>query len=107
MADYYLTLGDELPVISATLTDPDGAAVNLTGCTITLKAKHRETGTAYSFACTIISAAAGTVKYTWVSGNLTLVGMYDLRFDVVTSGGTSFSCPNYRYLTMQVQGNLS
>ncbi len=66
--EFDMVKGDLLPSILATLKDTDGAAIDLSGCTVKFHMKKGSTVLVDS-ACTIDSALGGIVRYDWVAGD--------------------------------------
>lgn len=100
MSNINIRQGDTLPVITATLSDSSGA-INLTGYTVTFKAKLVGGSTVISRACTIVSAAAGTVQCTLAAPDTDVAGSYLAKFECV-SGAVVLSVPNSKSMTMTI-----
>lgn len=96
MADFYIKQGDLLPIMTATLTDALGTAVDLTGSTVTFRMANRSTGANKISAgsCTLVNATAGEVSYAWVSGDTGTAAEYDGEFHVTFAGGKTETFPN-------------
>lgn len=94
---FYVKEGSTSPSITATLTDPDNAPVDLTGATITFRMVGPDivTGTA-----SIDGAPAdGNVVYDWAAGDLDTWGGYALEWVVVQGGNTDiFPGAGYNYV---------
>lgn len=107
MADFTIKRGDNVPILEATLSDQDGP-INLTGATVKLimKGKGTASGTTISGTCVIVSAAAGTVSYSWLTGNTDVVGSYDLEFQITYSGGGIETVPNDGYKSVEIVADL-
>lgn len=92
-----------LPSLEATLLNPNGQPVDLTGATITFSMRSRDneavviTGNAL-----ILDAATGKVVYQWAPTNTQLAGAFIGEFDVVYSGGAKESFPNSDYIQINV-----
>jgi hypothetical protein len=104
-ADIVMRQGDRLPVIQRTF-ELDGTPVNLTGYSVTFKAQPAAGGAlSINTSATIVSAVAGTVSYTFSSGDASLTAGYYLCRFVGTSGSGTISAPNDGWLTMLVVGD--
>jgi hypothetical protein len=93
-----LSVGDIGAVITATITDDNGA-VDLTGAVVTLLLKKGSTYIAKT--ASVVSAAAGTVTYTTVSGDLPTPGDWSLQWRAVWAGSTLYFPPIPHRLPVQ------
>jgi hypothetical protein len=95
VADFYLTAGDTVPPITATLTDEAGAGLNLTGATVTFRMSPIAGGALkVDAAATVVTPAAGAVSYAWQAADTDTPGYYLGRWRIVFSGGGVGSVPN-------------
>jgi hypothetical protein len=78
-----------LPILTDTITT-DGAAVNLTGSTVTFSMRRSDSAAlkVSAQAAAVVTAASGTVSYTWAAGDVDTVGDYLGWWTVTTSGKT-------------------
>lgn len=78
-----IVVNDKLYDLNFTLKNYDGTAFDLTGATIKLNVQTTA-GTALKFAgaMTIVSALAGTCKYSVAAGNFDAVGNYYAEIEV-------------------------
>jgi hypothetical protein len=89
-----------------TVTDEDGAAVDITGATVRVLARRRGSATTLTLASSITNAAAGEVSHT-LTGTLE-IGVYDVEVES-TLGGVITTAPNDEdapYFTMNVLEDL-
>jgi len=99
--------GDTLPVLERTLQYSSGTAINLTGATVRFKTRNRDTGAVVTNGlCTVVSATAGTVSYTWQSADTATAGEYDAEFEVTFPSGV-LSVPNFGFLRLSVGEDVS
>lgn len=106
MADFHLKAGDLLPALTAALKDGNGAPIDLTGATVTFRMRKRgATALTVDAAASVVSAAAGTVRYDWLSGDTDAHGLYDAEFRCELAGGRE-TVPNDRYITVRIQSVL-
>ena len=80
---------DKLYELNFTLQDFDGSAVSLTGIS-TLKLNVQKPGASavkFSGSMTVVSAAAGTCKYTVADGDFDTVGKYHAEIEATYSNG--------------------
>lgn len=104
MADYTLKQHDTFPSFDATLTDSLGAAINLTGSTVRV---YMSSGaTLINGSCTIVSPTAGTVTYTWVTGDTNTIGDYNVEWEITYGSGAIETVPNDGYKTLKIIADL-
>ncbi len=79
-SDFVIKQGNLLPVIEATLTDADGAAVDLTGATVKLVMRLVDADVATINASATPDpdqvAHKGVVRYVWQDGDTDVPGVY-------------------------------
>ncbi len=98
-ADWYTRVGDTAAQMTATLKDGAGAAVDLTGGSVNLKAYGP--GADLDVSCTLADAANGVVT---VIPTFTELGTYYGRFVATLSGGGVYTFPTDRELEIVVKG---
>lgn len=95
--------GDTYPALTATLTDSVGAAVDLTGATVTFRmVDSAGTVVVAAGAVSITNAAAGEVSYSWQAGDVDTVGEFRGEFNAVLFGGAKAHFPNDGYLDIRI-----
>ena len=75
----YLVEGDTKPILSMTIKDSTGTAVDITGATVTFHFFNLDTGTQTNAAdddCVLLVPADGTCTYTWNATDLDTPGDY-------------------------------
>lgn len=107
MADYSIKQGDRLPTIQAQLTDEDGTAINLTGCTLQFVVRSSETGLLlFKKSATIDTAATGMVSYAWDVGDTDSNGLFNGEFEVTFSDGRKLTSPTKTYISIDIVREL-
>lgn len=102
MAEFNIKFGDTGPPLEAALTDQTGAAVNLTGATVTARFSG-----GISRTCAIVGpAAAGNVRYDfgngdWVDGGF-LPGLLSFDFVILFPGGERMTAPTVGHKTIEI-----
>jgi hypothetical protein len=89
MTQLELVQNDKGIELAFTLQNNDGTALDLTGATLTFRAQHKTSPSAadISGSMTVISAAAGTCKYTTTGTDFTNPGKYDAEIEVNFNSG--------------------
>lgn len=102
-----LKKNDRLPLARAELTDANGAALDLTGATVTFKMRRwgTETLKIASASATVIDAPGGVVQYSWAAGDTDTPGTYDGEF-VVTYGGLPMTVPGGNTVLVVIDAGL-
>ena len=105
MADVTMKKGDRLPLLSGTMT-LNGAAVNLTGATVTFRMRRVGTGASQvNAAATVTNAAAGRVQYAWAAGDTDVPGLYRGEW-VASFAGLAQTHPGDTYLVIEILDTL-
>lgn len=100
MADFTIKRLNTRPSFTATLVDPYGAAVDLTGAlSVTLKLLS-PAGGLFPFAMNVLSATGGRVRYTFGANDLTATGTYQGEIEVVFGDGSVQSFPTVGFLSV-------
>lgn len=107
MAQFSIKRNDRLPKIRMTLTDSNGAALNLTGAAVLFRMKARGgTSTKISAAGTIVDAAGGIVEYPWAAGDTDTAGIYDAEWRLTYADGVQ-TVPTSGYVAIVVEQTLA
>lgn len=104
MATFYIKQDNTSPGIQTTLTDPTGAAVDLSGKTVTIRVKKLgSTSYAVNTAATIVTAASGTVSYTFSAAQVAVPGVYRVEWIVNEGISDEETYPNQSYDTLYIE----
>ena len=112
MSTFKVKQGDLVPALTATLMQAVGTAaavpIDLTTATgVKFAMRNRTLGTIkVDAACTIVSAIAGTVKYTWVGTDTDTIGFYDAEFQITWPAGKQ-TVPGGGYDTIQIGDDIA
>ncbi len=101
--------GDTLPAYTATLVEgPARTPLDLTGCTVRFHMRNTDAAAVLKInaAATIVSAAAGTVRYDWDTGDLSDVGTYHVEWQVTYPSGRILTAPTRGFDTIRVIDQL-
>jgi hypothetical protein len=104
METWYTVSNDTAATITATLTEADGTAINLTGASVKLLYVESSVGgTATSVACSVSDAAAGIVT---VSPTFEDPGRYLAEFQITFSDDSIRTVPTADTVRLLVRGEL-
>lgn len=99
--------GDRHPHIDATLLNPDGTAVDLSGASVKFLMRSVLGGVLkVNASATVVDAAAGQVSYVWGATDTDTAGDYRAEFEVTFGDGTKLTVPNDSYLPVTVLEDL-
>lgn len=108
MATMLIREDDDSPTLTSTLTDSAGTVINLTGATVTLRAKR--IGSTVRIiddeSVTVSNATGGAVQYQLSTTETATHGVYRLEWDVTHSGGRVETFPKKGYDIMQIEKAL-
>lgn len=95
--EFFIKQNDLKPELQGTITDADGAAVDVTGLSLVFSMYRRGKRDQVAVSrqtVALVTAASGIVKYTWATGDTKGSGEFIGEFEVVTGGPETF--PNNR-----------
>ncbi len=112
MPTYTVKKRDTAPVVTDTLEDEDGVAVNLTGASVVF---HM---TDWSRSTVVINGAAtganggalgssGVVEYAWQSADVATAGLYRAEWQVTFGNGKVETWPNDRDAVVNIPEDLA
>lgn len=108
MADFVIKRGDTRRAIEATLFNPDGTKVNLTGATVkfVMRSRGADKTVKVNSDAIVADAPNGVVWYVWANADVDTIGTYDAEFRVTFADGKSDTWPNTSFLEIQVNETL-
>lgn len=109
MPTFYIKASDRLPALQATLTDGNGAPVDLTTSTgVTFNMKNSAAAlTINNGTCSYVGAqTTGQVSYAWAGGDTATPGTYMGEFVVTWPGGLQERFPNGDNIVVIILANL-
>ena len=107
--DWGVKQNDNSPGVSATLKDADGAAINLSGCTVVFNMRLKKTGAIKvdEGTVTIVSATDGTVRYDWQTGDTATAGEYYIEWQITDGSGNVQTVPTNGFDELEVYEEIS
>ena len=84
----------------------DSVAINLTGCSV-LFLMRKDGGVVFSATATIVSAAAGTVRYTIGTGFPTTPGKYKQEWQITQANSKILTVPSNGYNEVIILDDLN
>lgn len=105
---FYLKKGDTSPSIQATLTDGDGATIDLTGATVVFNMAD-EDGTLVvdGGSCNIDNNTdPAQVSYDWAADDTDTAGYFTAEFEVTYSDTSVETFPNKGFIGVHIHADL-
>lgn len=109
MASMTIKRNDTSPSFTATCTDAAGDPVDITSATVRFHMVGPVPGTEVKVdaAATVVSGAAGTVRYDWQTGDTDTHGSYKAEVEVTLSDGTIRTFPTSNYSIVRIVSDLA
>lgn len=105
---FYIKEGDTSPELQATLKDAEGSAIDLTGASARFHMRAPgAAAAAVDAAATVVTAASGIVKYTWIAGDTDVAGRYEAEFEITFGDGSIESFPNRGYIPVRISSDIA
>lgn len=107
--DFNIRQNDTGPTLDRTLTDSEGATVDITGATIVFNMRDTNGTVKVNRAvATIVGAGtAGTVRYSWVAADTNTTGLYNGEFEVTFASGRIQTFPNPGAIRIQITDDIA
>lgn len=107
MADFTIGQGDRKPDLTATLME-NGQAINLASASgVTLRATQADGTTGFTGSCTLTSAAAGKVTYSFAANDTDTPGDYRLAFIIDWGSSVYQTVPTARTAILRVTSTFT
>lgn len=105
---FYIKQNDTSPGILATLQDASGVAINLVGATVRFHMRELNTGTTKVNAlATVVTAASGIVRYSWIAADTNTVGSFQGEFQATYADGKIETFPNDGYIPIEITDDIA
>jgi 5-hydroxyisourate hydrolase-like protein (transthyretin family) len=91
---FYIKQNDTSPSVTATLTDANNVAVNISGATVKMHMEDVEGNLKVNATMTVTDGVNGVVQYDWVTGDTDTAGTYYVEFQVTYNDGGVETFPN-------------
>jgi len=105
---FYIKQNDTGPAMLATLQDASGNAINLVGASVRFHMRSVMGGNpVVDAAATVVNAAAGTVRYSWIAADTNTVGSYQAEFQVTYADASVETFPNDSYIAVEIIDDIA
>ena len=98
---------DTSPDIQGTCLDAAGNAVDITGATVRFHMFDKNGTEVVDAAATIVTAASGIVKYSWIAADTATAGIFMSEFEVTYSDASIETFPNEGYTPVSIGADLA
>jgi hypothetical protein len=105
---FYIKQNDTSPALVANLTDANGNAVDLTGCSVRFHMrKVGEAAAKVDNGASIVDADNGQVQYAWSAADTDGVGSCEAEFEVTFQGGEIETFPNNKFIQIEITDDIA
>ena len=98
---------DTSPQIEAVLSSAAGTPIDLNGASVRFHMRRAGAAVVIDAAATIVTAAAGLVRYSWTAGDTDTAGSYQAEFEVTYSDATVETFPNTANLEIVIMEDVT
>jgi hypothetical protein len=107
MMTFQIKQNDTSPQIEAVLSDAAGTAIDLNGAAVRFHMRRAGGAVVIDAAATIVTAAAGLVRYVWIAGDTATAGSYQAEFEVTYADGTIETFPNAANIQIDILADIT
>lgn len=105
---FYIKQNDTSPTMLATLQNASGSAIDLTGATVRFYMRPvGSTNTTVNALATVVTAASGIVRYSWIAANTATIGSYQAEFQVTYADAAVETFPNDSYISVEIIDDIA
>jgi phage baseplate assembly protein gpV len=97
---------DTAPPFTATCTDADGDAVDISNATIRFHMEDSSGTVKVDAAADIVLGTAGTVRYDWAAADTDTAGHFKAEVEVTFADGTIRTFPTTNFATVRIIGDI-
>tara|TARA_R110000824_G_scaffold36239_3_gene112770 strand:+ start:122 stop:442 length:321 start_codon:yes stop_codon:yes gene_type:complete len=98
---------DTSPEIEAVLSNAAGTPIDLNGASVRFHMRRAGGPVVVDAAATIVTAAAGLVRYSWNSGDTDTAGSYQAEFEMTYGDGSIETFPNSSNIQIDIMADLT
>lgn len=98
---------DTSPQLEAVLSDASGTAINLGFASVRFHMRRTGAAVVIDAAATVVTAAAGLVRYSWTAGDTDTAGSYQAEFEVTYGDGSIETFPNSSNIKIDIMEDVT
>tara|TARA_R110000822_G_scaffold68652_5_gene167029 strand:+ start:608 stop:931 length:324 start_codon:yes stop_codon:yes gene_type:complete len=107
MMTFRIKQNDTSPQIEAVLSDAAGTAIDLSGAAVRFHMRRAGGAVVIDAAATIVTAAAGLVRYVWLAGDTATAGSYQAEFEATYADGAIETFPNAANIQIDILADIT
>jgi len=107
MSTFYIKEDDTVPILQATLKNPDGSNVDLNGSEVDIRVTEARGGSnIVNDSVLVYNPSDGAIRYDFSNTDTSNCGRYRVEFEVTYGGGSVETYPNKGYHTLMIGRNM-